>query len=77
MGGRDSRVDGVVLSQESQNLNSTGSVAPVPHKIAHDAEETNKLYARGRHTVVGDVADELGRSAGGLDVGPDVVAFGA
>jgi hypothetical protein len=74
---RDSGIHGVVLRQESQNLNGTRSIAPVPHEVADDAEEADELHARGRHAVVGDVADELGRGAGGFDVGPDVVAFGA
>jgi hypothetical protein len=77
MCGRDSRVDGVILSQESQNLNCTRSVAPVPHQVADDAEEADELHARVRHAVIRHVADELGRGARGLDVGPDVVAFGA
>jgi len=75
--GRNPRIDRVILSQESQNLNRTRSAAPVPHQVAYDAEEADELHARGRHAVVGDVTDKLGRRAGSLDVGPDVVAFGA
>jgi hypothetical protein len=77
MRGRHPRVDGVVLGQIRQNLNSTRSVAPIPHKVTDDAEEANELHARRRHAVVGDVADECGCRAGCLDIGPDVVAFGA
>jgi hypothetical protein len=50
-------------------------VPPISHKIAHDAEQTDELDACIGHTVVGHVADELGRGAGRFDIGPDAVAI--
>lgn len=67
-------INRVVLSQERQDFHNTRSVAPVPHEIAHDAEQADKLDARVSHAVVGHVADEFGGGSRSLDVGPDAVA---
>ena len=69
-----SAINRVVLSQERQDFDNTRSVAPVPHEIAHDAEQADKLDACVSHAVVGNIADELGGGAGSLDIGPHAVA---
>lgn len=67
-------IDRVVLSQERQDLHNTRSVAPVPHEVAHDTEQADKLNTCVSHAVVGHVADEFGGGSGSLDIGPDAVA---
>jgi hypothetical protein len=58
-------------------LSSTRGVPPVPHQIADNGEQANKLDASLLHAGVGNVTDKRRSSAGGLDVGEDRVAFSA
>lgn len=67
----------VVGVEPGKQLEGAGGVAPVAHEVEGDGEEGDDLDAGGGHAVVGDVADELGGGARGLNVGPDGVALGA
>jgi hypothetical protein len=60
-----------------EELSSTGGVPPVPHQIADNREQANKLDTSLLHAGVGNVADKRGSSTGGLNVGEDGVAFSA
>lgn len=66
-----------VLVEVGQDLASTGSRAPIAHKIANNGEQADKLDTSSLHAGVGGVADELSSGAGAFDVGKDRVAFSA
>ena len=68
-------IRGIPLRQPRQHRSTTRRIAPIAHQITDDGEQTHDLHAGARHAVVGDVADEWGRGAGGFDVGSDAVAL--
>ena len=65
----------IILSQPWNHCRSTRSVPPIPHQVANDREQADKLNACLSHSVVGDVANELGRCTRGLDISPDTVTL--
>lgn len=70
-------IDRKVSVKVRQNLLGTRSVAPIPHQVAHNGEEGNKLNARLLHAGICCVADEFSVGARAFDVGEDRVAFSA
>jgi len=68
-------VDRKISVKVRQNLLSTGSVAPIPHQVAHNGEEGNKLNARLLHAGICCVANKFSVGARTFDVSKDGVAF--
>jgi hypothetical protein len=70
-------IDRHVTVKKGEDLSSTGGVPPVPHQIADNREQADKLDTSLLHARVGNVADKGRSGTGGLDVGEDRVAFSA
>ena len=70
----ESSIDRVVLRQERQDFHDTRSVAPIPHEIAYDTEQTDELDSCVGHAIIGHVTNEFSGGAGSFDVSPDAVA---
>lgn len=70
-------IHGQILVQERQQLQTARRVAPVPHEVHDDGEETLQDHARVLHAAVGVVGEALGEGPARFGVGEDGVAFGA
>lgn len=66
-------VNRIVLREERQNFDNAGSIAPISHEIADNAEQADKLDSCIGHAIVRHIADEFSGRAGRFDVGPDTV----
>lgn len=63
------------LVNPRKELLSAGDMAPVPHQIAQNGEQTDDVHTRLEHLRVGDVSDGRSCRSGGFEGGPDGVAF--
>lgn len=64
-----------VLIQKWEDLEASGCISPVTHKIHHDGEHALQLNARSLHAAIGIVREASGESTARLGVGEYGVAF--
>ena len=61
-----------VLVKEWENLQSTGSVSPIPHQFHGDGKQSHSLNTSSTHPVIGIIGKALVHGSRGLSVCPYV-----